>query len=149
MKTIKSFLIGMFLLTLAIATFMYAMVLLSNATTIYNVVGETATTTFTTTFVLTSVILVAVSLQLLILSIGSFKLFRKYYNLYIDNKRDRDIKQQLLEEKYLQLYRDIADAPTLELKEAVVDTFYKETGEEDAAYGNKLHRIMEQILKNN
>jgi hypothetical protein len=40
------------------------------------------------------------------------------------NKRDREIKDKVENAKYNQLYEDLRDCETVELKEAVLKTFY-------------------------
>ena len=126
MKTIKSFLIGIFTLVLFFGSLIYSVVLLSDSTTLYYKANQTDPTTFTTTFVVVSVILFAVGLHLLMYSLASFKLFIQYHNTYLDHKRDRQIKEQFTNETYKQLYKDLADAPNMEIKEAIINTFYKQ-----------------------
>lgn len=125
MKTIKTFLIGIFTLVLSIASLVYAVAVAANSTTIYYQYNQSEPTTFTTMFVFISIILFALGLQLMLFSLASFRLFIKYHNTYLNNKRDREVQDQVIDESYKQLYKDLADAPTIELKEAIIKTFYK------------------------
>ena len=124
MKTIKYFLTSVFTILLAIASIIYGVSLISTSTTLYTKLGDTTPITFTTTFVFTGIILVAIGFLLIIVSYTSFSISRKYYLNYLTNKRDRDIKSNLENEKYMQFYKDLQDSPTLELKEIVYKNFY-------------------------
>lgn len=126
MKTIKAFLIGIFTLVLSIGSLIYSIVVLIDSTTLYYKANQTEPTTFTTTFVVVAVILFAVGLQLMLFSLTSFKCFVRYHSAYLDGKRDRQIKAQFINETYSQLYKDLADAPNIEIKEAILNTFYEE-----------------------
>ena len=127
MKTIKYFLTSVFTLLLAIASIIYGVSLISTSTTLYTKLGDTTPITFTATFVFTGIILVAIGFLLIIVSYTSFSISRKYYLNYLTNKRDRDIKTSIINEKYRQLYNDLQDSPTIELKEIVINNFYKRT----------------------
>ena len=127
MKTIKYFLTSVFTLLLAIASIIYGVSLISTSTTLYTKLGDTTPITFTATFVFTGIILVAIGFLLITVSYTSFSISRKYYLNYLTNKRDRDIKSNLENEKYRQLYNDLQDSPTIELKEIVINNFYKRT----------------------
>ena len=127
MKTIKYFLTSVFTLLLAIASIIYGVSLISTSTTLYTKLGDTTPITFTATFVFTGIILVAIGFLLITVSYTSFSISRKYYLNYLTNKRDRDIKSNLENEKYMQFYKDLQDSPTLELKEIVYKNFYKRT----------------------
>jgi high-affinity nickel permease len=124
MKTIKAFLIGIFTLVLSVVSLVSACAVAIDSTTLYYKANQIEPTTFTTMFVVISIILFAIGLQLLILSVGAFKLFSKYHDMYLENKRDRQIKNQFTNETYQQLYKDLAEAPNLEIKEAILNTFY-------------------------
>ena len=124
MKTIKYFLTSVFTLLLAIASIIYSVSLISTSTTLYTKLGDTTPITFTATFVFTGIILVAIGFLLITVSYTSFSISRKYYLNYLTNKRDRDIKSNLENEKYMQFYKDLQDSPTLELKEIVYKNFY-------------------------
>ena len=124
MKTIKYFLTSVFTLLLAIASIIYSVSLISTSTTLYTKLGDTTPITFTATFVFTGIILVAIGFLLITVSYISFSTSRKYYLNYLTNKRDRDIKSNLENEKYMQFYKDLQDSPTLELKEIVYKNFY-------------------------
>ena len=124
MKTIKYFLTSVFTILLAIASIIYGVSLISTSTTLYTKLGDTTPITFTATFVFTGIILVAIGFLLIIVSYTSFSISRKYYLNYLTNKRDRDIKINLENEKYNQFYKDLQDSPTLELKEIVYKNFY-------------------------
>ena len=127
MKTIKYFLTSVFTLLLAIASIIYGVSLISTSTTLYTKLGDTTPITFTATFVFTGIILVAIGFLLITVSYTSFSISRKYYLNYLTNKRDRDIKTSIINEKYRQLYKDLQDSPTIELKEIVINNFYKRT----------------------
>ena len=127
MKTIKYFLTSVFTLLLAIASIIYGVSLISTSTTLYTKLGDTTPITFTATFVFTGIILVAIGFLLITVSYTSFSISRKYYLNYLDGKRDRDIKTSIINEKYRQLYNDLQDSPTIELKEIVINNFYKRT----------------------
>ena len=127
MKTIKYFLTSVFTLLLAIASIIYGVSLISTSTTLYTKLGDTTPITFTATFVFTGIILVAIGFLLITVSYTSFSISRKYYLNYLTNKRDRDIKSNLENEKYMQFYKDLQDSPTIELKEIVINNFYKRT----------------------
>ena len=127
MKTIKYFLTSVFTILLAIASIIYGVSLISTSTTLYTKLGDTTPITFTATFVFTGIILVAIGFLLITVSYISFSISRKYYLNYLTNKRDRDIKSSLENEKYRQLYNDLQDSPTIELKEIVINNFYKRT----------------------
>ena len=124
MKTIKYFLTSVFTLLLAIASIIYGVSLITTSTTLYTKLGDTTPITFTATFVFTGIILVAIGFLLITVSYTSFSISRKYYLNYLTNKRDREIKSNLENEKYKQLYKDLQDSPTLELKEIVYKNFY-------------------------
>ena len=124
MKTIKYFLTSVFTLLLAIASIIYGVSLISTSTTLYTKLGDTTPITFTATFVFTGIILVAIGFLLITVSYTSFSTSRKYYLKYLFDKRDRDIKSNLENEKYMQFYKDLQDSPTLELKEIVYNNFY-------------------------
>ena len=124
MKTIKYFLTSVFTLLLAFASIIYGVSLITTSTTLYTKVGETIPTTFTFTFVFTGIIMIAIGLLLKVYSYAAFSISRKYYLNYLTNKRDRDIKSNLENEKYMQFYKDLQDSPTLELKEIVYKNFY-------------------------
>ena len=124
MKTIKYFLTSVFTLLLAIVSIIYSVSLISTSTTLYTKLGDTTPITFTATFVFTGIILVAIGFLLITVSYTSFSISRKYYLNYLTNKRDRDIKSNLENEKYMQFYKDLQDSPTLELKEIVYKNFY-------------------------
>lgn len=124
MKTIKYFLTSVFTILLAIASIIYGVSLISTSTTLYTKLGDTTPITFTATFVFTGIILVAIGFLLITVSYISFSTSRKYYLNYLDGKRDRDIKINLENEKYMQFYKDLQDSPTLELKEIVYKNFY-------------------------
>ena len=124
MKTIKYFLTSVFTILLAIASIIYGVSLISTSTTLYTKLGDTTPITFTATFVFTGIILVAIGFLLITVSYISFSISRKYYLNYLTNKRDRDIKSNLENDKYKQLYKDLQDSPTLELKEIVYKNFY-------------------------
>ena len=124
MKTIKYFLTSVFTILLAIASIIYGVSLISTSTTLYTKLGDTTPITFTATFVFTGIILVAIGFLLITVSYISFSISRKYYLNYLTNKRDRDIKSNLENEKYMQFYKDLQDSPTLELKEIVHKNFY-------------------------
>ena len=124
MKTIKYFLTSVFTLLLAIASIIYGVSLIATSTTLYTKLGDTTPITFTATFVFTGIILVAIGFLLITVSYTSFSISRKYYLNYLDGKRDRDIKINLENEKYMQFYKDLQDSPTLELKEIVYKNFY-------------------------
>ena len=124
MKTIKYFLTSVFTILLAIASIIYGVSLISTSTTLYTKLGYTTPITFTATFVFTGIILVAIGFLLITVSYISFSISRKYYLNYLTNKRDRDIKSNLENEKYMQFYKDLQDSPTLELKEIVYKNFY-------------------------
>lgn len=130
MKTIKAFLIGIFTLVLSVASLLYAIDVFSTSTTVYYQYNQSEPTTFTTMFVVISIILFALGLQLMLFSLTSFKLFIKYHNTYLHNKRDREVQEQVIDESYNQLYKDLADAPTIELKEAIIKTFYEDEPKE-------------------
>ena len=127
MKTIKYFLTSVFTLLLAIASIIYGVSLISTSTTLYTKLGDTTPITFTATFVFTGIILVAIGFLLIIVSYTSFSTSRKYYLKYLFDKRDRDIKTSIINENYRQLYNDLQDSPTIELKEIVINNFYKRT----------------------
>ena len=127
MKTIKYFLTSVFTILLAIASIIYGISLISTSTTLYTKLGDTTPITFTATFVFTGIILVAIGFLLIIVSYISFSTSRKYYLKYLFDKRDRDIKTSIINEKYRQLYNDLQDSPTIELKEIVINNFYKRT----------------------
>ena len=124
MKTIKYFLTSVFTLLLAIVSIIYSVSLISTSTTLYTKLGDTTPITFTATFVFTGIILVAIGFLLITVSYTSFSISRKYYLNYLTNRRDRDIKSNLENEKYMQFYKDLQDSPTLELKEIVYKNFY-------------------------
>lgn len=126
MKTIKAFLIGIFTLVLSVASLIYSVVVLSDSTTLYYKANQAEPTTFTTTFVVVAIILFGLGLHLLLYSLSAFKLFLKYHDSYLEGKRDRQIKAQFINETYAQLYKDLADAPNMEIKEAILRTFYEE-----------------------
>lgn len=126
MKTIKAFLIGIFTFVLSIASLISAVTVAMDSTTLYYKANQTEPTTFTTVCILASIILFAIGLQLMLFSLGAFRLFIRYHNTYLFNKRDRQIKEQIVDEAYRQLYKDLADAPTIELKQAILNTFYEE-----------------------
>ena len=130
MKTIKYFLTSVFTLLLAIASIIYGVSLITTSTTLYTKLGDTTPITFTATFVLTGIILIAIGFLLIIVSYISFSSSRKYYLNYLTNKRDRDIKSNLENEKYMQFYKDLQDSPTLELKEIVYKNFYYDDREQ-------------------
>ena len=127
MKTIKYFLTSVFTILLAIASIIYGVSLISTSTTLYTKLGDTTPITFTTTFVFTGIILVAIGFLLITVSYTSFSTSRKYYLKYLFDKRDRDIKTSIINENYRQLYNDLQDSPTIELKEIVINNFYKRT----------------------
>ena len=127
MKTIKYFLTSVFTILLAIASIIYGISLISTSTTLYTKLGDTTPITFTATFVFTGIILVAIGFLLIIVSYISFSTSRKYYLKYLFDKRDRDIKTSIINENYRQLYNDLQDSPTIELKEIVINNFYKRT----------------------
>lgn len=149
MKTIKSLLLGIFTLVLSIVSLCYAVVVVSDSTTMYYKVNQSEPTTFTATFVIAGIILFAVGLQLMLFSLAAFKLYRKYYNSYLDDKRDRDVQERVLTEEYNQLSKDLSDAPTIELKKVILKEFYKQ--EEEETTGNKMPRdfadFMASVLK--
>lgn len=126
MKTIKSFLLGIFTLVLSIACLIYSVIILTDSTTLYYKHNQLEPTTFTTTFVVVSVILFALGLQLLLWSLASFKLFIQYHNQYLFDKRDRQIRTQLTDESYQQLYKELAKTNNINVKEVILRTFYKE-----------------------
>lgn len=144
MKTIKSFLTSVFTLLLAIASISYGVSLISTSTTLYTKLGDTTPITFTATFVFTGIILVAIGFILIIVSYTSFSISRKYYLNYLDGKRDRDIKINLENDKYNQLYKDLQDSPTLELKEIVYKNFYYD---ESKKCNNPYNRTAEENLQ--
>ena len=144
MKTIKYFLTSVFTLLLAIASIIYSVSLITTSTTLYTKLGDTTPITFTATFVLTGIILVAIGFLLIIVSYISFSISRKYYLNYLTNKRDRDIKSNLENEKYMQFYKDLQDSPTLELKEIVYKNFYYADREQS---NNACNRTTEENFK--
>lgn len=144
MKTIKYFLTSVFTLLLAIASIIYSVSLITTSTTLYTKLGDTTPITFTATFVLTGIILVAIGFLLITVSYTSFSISRKYYLNYLTNKRDRDIKSNLENEKYMQFYKDLQDSPTLELKEIVYKNFYYADREQS---NNACNRTTEENFK--
>ena len=144
MKTIKYFLTSVFTLLLAIASIIYGVSLISTSTTLYTKLGDTTPITFTATFVFTGIILVAIGFLLITVSYISFSTSRKYYLNYLTNKRDRDIKSNLENEKYMQFYKDLQDSPTLELKEIVYKNFYYDEREQS---NNACNRTTEENFK--
>ena len=144
MKTIKYFLTSVFTLLLAIASIIYGVSLITTSTTLYTKLGDTTPITFTATFVFTGIILVAIGFLLIIVSYISFSISRKYYLNYLTNKRDRDIKSNLENEKYMQFYKDLQDSPTLELKEIVYKNFYYDDREQS---NNACNRTTEENFK--
>ena len=144
MKTIKYFLTSVFTLLLAIASIIYGVSLISTSTTLYTKLGDTTPITFTATFVFTGIILVAIGFLLITVSYTSFSISRKYYLNYLTNKRDRDIKNNLENEKYMQFYKDLQDSPTLELKEIVYKNFYYDEREQS---NNACNRTTEENFK--
>ena len=148
MKTIKYFLTSVFTLLLAIASIIYGVSLISTSTTLYTKLGDTTPITFTTTFVFTGIILVAIGFLLIAVSYISFSTSRKYYLNYLTNKRDRDIKSNLENEKYMQFYKDLQDSPTLELKEIVYKNFYYDEIKKNNNSYNKTAKENLQQFKN-
>ena len=144
MKTIKYFLTSVFTILLAIASIIYGVSLISTSTTLYTKLGDTTPITFTATFVFTGIILVAIGFLLITVSYTSFSISRKYYLNYLTNKRDREIKSNLENEKYMQLYKDLQDSPTLELKEIVYKNFYYDEREQS---NNACNRTTEENFK--
>ena len=144
MKTIKYFLTSVFTLLLAIASIIYGVSLISTSTTLYTKLGDTTPITFTATFVFTGIILVAIGFLLITVSYISFSISRKYYLNYLANKRDRDIKSNLENEKYMQFYKDLQDSPTLELKEIVYKNFYYSDNQKG---NNPYNRTAEENLQ--
>ena len=144
MKTIKYFLTSVFTILLAIASIIYGVSLIATSTTLYTKLGDTTPITFTATFVFTGIILVAIGFLLIIVSYISFSSSRKYYLNYLTNKRDRDIKSNLENEKYMQFYKDLQDSPTLELKEIVYKNFYYDDREQS---NNACNRTTEENFK--
>ena len=144
MKTIKYFLTSVFTILLAIASIIYGVSLISTSTTLYTKLGDTTPITFTATFVFTGIILVAIGFLLITVSYISFSISRKYYLNYLTNKRDRDIKSNLENEKYMQFYKDLQDSPTLELKEIVYKNFYYN---ENKQSNNACNRTAEENLQ--
>ena len=144
MKTIKYFLTSVFTILLAIASIIYGVSLISTSTTLYTKLGDTTPITFTATFVFTGIILVAIGFLLITVSYISFSISRKYYLNYLTNKRDRDIKSNLENEKYMQFYKDLQDSPTLELKEIVYKNFYYN---ENKQSNNACNRTTEENFK--
>ena len=144
MKTIKYFLTSVFTLLLAIASIIYSVSLITTSTTLYTKLGDTTPITFTATFVFTGIILVAIGFLLITVSYISFSISRKYYLNYLTNKRDRDIKSNLENEKYMQFYKDLQDSPTLELKEIVYKNFYYDDREQS---NNACNRTTEENFK--
>ena len=144
MKTIKYFLTSVFTLLLAIASIIYGVSLITTSTTLYTKLGDTTPITFTAIFVFTGIILVAIGFLLIIVSYISFSISRKYYLNYLTNKRDRDIRSNLENEKYMQFYKDLQDSPTLELKEIVYKNFYYN---ESKKGNNPYNRTAEENLQ--
>lgn len=144
MKTIKYFLTSVFTLLLAIASIIYSVSLITTSTTLYTKLGDTTPITFTAIFVFTGIILVAIGFLLIIVSYISFSISRKYYLNYLTNKRDRDIRSNLENEKYMQFYKDLQDSPTLELKEIVYKNFYYADREQS---NNACNRTTEENFK--
>ena len=144
MKTIKYFLTSVFTLLLAIASIIYSVSLITTSTTLYTKLGDTTPITFTAIFVFTGIILVAIGFLLIIVSYISFSISRKYYLNYLTNKRDRDIRSNLENEKYMQFYKDLQDSPTLELKEIVYKNFYYDDREQS---NNACNRTTEENFK--
>ena len=144
MKTIKYFLTSVFTILLAIASIIYGVSLITTSTTLYTKLGDTTPITFTATFVFTGIILVAIGFLLITVSYTSFSISRKYYLNYLTNKRDRDIRSNLENEKYMQFYKDLQDSPTLELKEIVYKNFYYADREQS---NNACNRTTEENFK--
>ena len=144
MKTIKYFLTSVFTLLLAIVFIIYVVSLIPTSTTFYTTLYDTTPITFTAIFVFTGIILVAIGFLLIIVSYISFSISRKYYLNYLTNKRDRDIRSNLENEKYMQFYKDLQDSPTLELKEIVYKNFYYADREQS---NNACNRTTEENFK--
>jgi hypothetical protein len=115
------------------------------STTFYNKSLD-ETYTFSFTFVLAYVISFIFSIILLIASIKYYSIHRKYYNVYMREKRDREIKDKVEDDKYNQLYEDLRDSPTVELKEAVLKTFYSTKDIAKQADTNRMVDIMKENI---
>lgn len=124
MKTITTFIISLTLFILSIAVIFYSINTFKYISTTFYNQGATDTYSFSFTFVLASVISFIFAIILIIKAIHYYSIHRKYYHSYMLNKRDREIKDKVENAKYNQLYEDLRDSPTVELKEAVLNTFY-------------------------
>jgi len=144
MKTITALLKGIFTLILSVASLIYSIVVVSDSTTLYYKANQTEPTTFTTTFVVIGILLFALGLQLLSCSFGSFKRFNNYHNRYLENKRDRQIRTQLTNEAYQQLYKELSKTTDIEEKEQILKSFYREQDKQNQP--NNLDALLKSII---
>lgn len=126
MKTIKTLLLSIVFLSLSVLVFIYMAKLISMINLLYTEVGSNEVTNFSIIFFMNACGAVFVALYLLTLSISYFRDFREYYQKYLDTKVDRDIHKSLQEFKYKELYKELQDCETVELKEARLRTFYQD-----------------------
>lgn len=142
MKTITTFIIALTTLILSGVVFLYTINIAKYIPTTFYNIDKSESYTFSFTFVLASVLSFILTMSLISVSIKYFTLYLKYYNNYMRGKRDREIKDKVENAKYNQLYEDLRDCETVELKEAVLKTFYST---KDIAKATDKDRISDMI----
>lgn len=152
MKTITTFIVSLTLFILSIAVIYYSINTLRYTSTTFYSEGisngtDTSLYTFSFTFVLASVISFIFAIILIIKAIHYYSIHRKYYNAYMYDKRDREIKDKVENAKYNQLYEDLRDCETVELKEAVLKTFYSTKDIAKTIDKDRINAMMESFTR--
>lgn len=127
MKTITAFLLGVLLAVLSLTFVGLAFKSIDLSNQLYTTKGITDVQDFQFTFLTVALVQLVLAIILATYSFISFQLFLKYFNRYLADKRDRDVKKHIEDAKYNGLVDALNATNTIELKEKRVEDYYNAT----------------------
>lgn len=130
MKTITSLLLGILLSSLAILFIVFSIKSLILTTYTFNVLGSTDVYSFGTTFYFIALVQLLIAIVCIIASTAYYMKTRKYYNETLARQRDTNILNTIKEQKYRELFNELAKCSNVEEKEAVLAKFYTKNNPE-------------------
>lgn len=128
MKTITSFLIGTLLVIVSLFLLGMSFTYINLSTYYFTQLDVPERIyEFQLTFLFIALVQAALAIVAISFAILSFQKFAYYYRRYLNKKRDNDIKKQVENAKYDDLYSKLKDTNIPEQQDKIVDEFYNKS----------------------
>ncbi len=140
MKTILTLLLSLLCIGLTVLFTSKAVTAIQNSEQLYTSTTSSNTYEFQTSFLFIAFILIILAMVSLAHSIALLVIFYNNCLNIIKRRKDREIKNHLIEARYEKLYKDLASTNIYEEKQRLIDEFYNPT------VSSKLRKSIKDLL---